>query len=223
MLFKRWHLKAESGWGSPARVVLEKADAWRPDLIVVGSHGHSALGRLLLGSVSHKIVTDAPCSVRIARARAKENLLDAAETPVRLIIGLDGSPGAEFAVTAVAQRQWPAGTEAQLVTADFPIPVTVAGHPPGPLVQWMREERERIRAALAAAADTLQKAGLAVSTALKDERPIQLLCHTAAEWKAECIFVGANQMGRVDRLLLGSVSAGVAMRALCSVEIIRPT
>ena len=42
-----------------------------PDLIVVGSHGRSALGRFMLGSVSQKVVTEAHCSVRVARGRAQ--------------------------------------------------------------------------------------------------------------------------------------------------------
>ena len=40
-----WTVKAEARSGSPASVVIERADESRPDLIVVGSHGRSALGR----------------------------------------------------------------------------------------------------------------------------------------------------------------------------------
>ena len=39
-----WDVKSESGLGSPATVIIEKADEWGADLIVVGSHGHTALG-----------------------------------------------------------------------------------------------------------------------------------------------------------------------------------
>ena len=216
MLFKQWGLKAEAALGSPARVLLERADEWQPDLIVVGSHGHSALGRFVLGSVSHKVATAAHCSVRIARG-----CLEEPQTPIRLIVGVDGSPGAELAVAAIARRTWPADSEARVVTADFGVPKQVAGHPPGPLVQWLRDEREHIRAAAAAAVESLKQAGLEVSALLKDARPGPLLCHEAEQWGADCIFVGANQLGRIDRFLLGSVSATVAMRAPCSVEIVR--
>src|SRR5215831_9313594 len=41
-----WEVKAEVGIGSPASVILEKTDEWKPDLIVVGAHGRNALGRL---------------------------------------------------------------------------------------------------------------------------------------------------------------------------------
>jgi nucleotide-binding universal stress UspA family protein len=38
-------------------------------LIVVGSHSHQGLKRLLLGSVAHYVVNHAPCSVEIAKVR----------------------------------------------------------------------------------------------------------------------------------------------------------
>ena len=65
--YSGWEIKAETLFGSPARAILEKADEWKPELIVVGSHGRSSLGRLFLGSVSQKILTEARCSVRVAR------------------------------------------------------------------------------------------------------------------------------------------------------------
>ena len=44
-----WDVKSESGAGAPATVIIEKADEWGADLIVVGSHGHTALRRFFFG------------------------------------------------------------------------------------------------------------------------------------------------------------------------------
>ena len=65
--FPEWDVKTEAVWGMPASKLVEKADDWKPDLIIVGSHGRSAIGRFFLGSVSQKVVHEAHCSVRIAR------------------------------------------------------------------------------------------------------------------------------------------------------------
>jgi nucleotide-binding universal stress UspA family protein len=54
--------------GPPKQVILDEADRWKPDLIVVGSHGKSGLQRFLLGSVSQAVALHAPCSVEIVRA-----------------------------------------------------------------------------------------------------------------------------------------------------------
>jgi nucleotide-binding universal stress UspA family protein len=57
--------------GEPRRVILDCADAWRPDLIVVGSRGKNGLDRLLLGSTSEHIARHATCSVEIVRSQTR--------------------------------------------------------------------------------------------------------------------------------------------------------
>lgn len=56
--------------GPPKQVIVEEAERWDADLIIVGSHGYGALNRFLLGSVSQAVSLHAPCSVEIVRCRA---------------------------------------------------------------------------------------------------------------------------------------------------------
>jgi len=53
--------------GLPKGVILEEAEAFGADLIVMGSHGYGFLERFLLGSVSQAVVLHAKCSVEIVR------------------------------------------------------------------------------------------------------------------------------------------------------------
>jgi nucleotide-binding universal stress UspA family protein len=55
--------------GSPKRVIVEEAEKWGADLIVVGSHGYRSWERMLLGSVSQTVALHAECSVEIVRKR----------------------------------------------------------------------------------------------------------------------------------------------------------
>jgi nucleotide-binding universal stress UspA family protein len=55
--------------GSPKDVILDEAERWDADLIVLGSHGYRGWRRFLLGSVSHAVATHARCSVEIVRRR----------------------------------------------------------------------------------------------------------------------------------------------------------
>lgn len=89
-MFPRWTISTDVNFGSPARKVLEKADGFKPDLIIAGSHGHSAVGRFMLGSVSQKILTEANCSVRIARGRIELDPISS-----RIVV-FDDSEGANF-------------------------------------------------------------------------------------------------------------------------------
>ena len=55
--------------GSPSSVILDEADRWRADLIIVGSHGYGPWQRFLPGSVSQAVVSHAKCSVEVVRIR----------------------------------------------------------------------------------------------------------------------------------------------------------
>ena len=49
--------------GSPAHVICEVARAQNLDLIVMNTHGRSGASHLLIGSVTERVVRNAPCSV----------------------------------------------------------------------------------------------------------------------------------------------------------------
>lgn len=52
----------------PARdVILDEAEKWDADLMVLGSHGYSGWKRFLLGSVSQSVVSHAKCNVEVVR------------------------------------------------------------------------------------------------------------------------------------------------------------
>jgi nucleotide-binding universal stress UspA family protein len=59
--------------GSPKQVILEEAESFDADLVVVGSHGHGRLARFLLGSVSQAVALHAGCSVEIVRSPKHED------------------------------------------------------------------------------------------------------------------------------------------------------
>ncbi len=51
--------------GDAARLILEKARELKADLIVIGSHGHGLLRKMLVGSVTEAVLRKAPCAVLI--------------------------------------------------------------------------------------------------------------------------------------------------------------
>lgn len=56
--------------GEPKSLIIDVANEWRADMIVVGSHGWSGLNRFLMGSVSEAVVRHAHCSVEVIRKPA---------------------------------------------------------------------------------------------------------------------------------------------------------
>ena len=206
--FPKWKVSADVGIGSPTQKILEKADSWKPDLIVVGSHGRSLLGRFFIGSFSQQIVTHAQCPVRVAHQQAEKN-----GAAVRILVGLDESPEALLAVRAVAEREWAAGSEVHFVTASAPYHLyddDPSEHKA--LIRNIQTEAERI----------LNGTGLPLSFVILEGNPKQIIPSEADVWEADCIFVGSRGLNGIERIFLGSVSAAVTARSVCSVEVVRP-
>ncbi len=58
--------------GHPKSAIIDYAAEWRADLIILGSHGYTAVQRFLLGSVSDAVARHARCSVEIVRAPLRQ-------------------------------------------------------------------------------------------------------------------------------------------------------
>jgi len=58
--------------GYPATVIIEEATAQEADLVVIGTHGHTGLKHLLLGSIAERVVQKAPCPVLTVKAPEPE-------------------------------------------------------------------------------------------------------------------------------------------------------
>lgn len=219
--FPEWKVKHESVWGSPNWELFAKAEEWKADLIVTGSHGRTALGRLFLGSISQWLLNEARCSVRVARGK-----LDEPDFPVRLLLALDGSRNAEKALAQIMARNWPAKSEVRVVTVDQPLELTYVGGMAPPLRQSVdsinESEHKNSQRFVDAAARKLKSAGLRAMADVLEGDPKKILVQVAEEWRADCIFVGATGLtNRFERFLLGSTAAAVASRAHCSVEVVR--
>jgi nucleotide-binding universal stress UspA family protein len=218
--FPSWSVDTDACGDSPAWAVIKKADEWGADLIVVGSQGRSALNRLMLGSVSQKVLYEARCSVRVGRASSRGD-----DSPPRIIIGVDGSPGADAAVSAMIRRDWPVGTEVRVVAVHSPQTLLAIGHIIKPVLVAARkhfDDRRAIAQSIAdLSAERLRAAGIAASAIVREGDPKGVLLDEAEKWQADCIFVGARGLRLIKRFLLGSVSGGVAAQANCSVEVVR--
>ena len=192
--FPGWSVRAEAEGGTAAWELVQLANRLDVDLIAIGSHGHStAGGRLILGSVSQRLLYDASCPVRVARCVERRS-----NGPIRILVGFNGSADAESALTAVTLRSWPPGTEARSISV---------GKMPGKTI-GVAEER-------------LQAAGLVASEVNRDGDPATVLVREAENWGADTVFVGTRNVHGFQHLLHGSVSAAVAARAHCSVEVVR--
>lgn len=199
--FPNWRVRTMAVGGSPAIELIQKAREWAAHLLVVGSQGRSAVGRLLFGSVSLEVATDAPCSVRIGRALDPE-----ADDARRIIVGLDGSEGSDRAIKQVLKRGWPKGSELRIIAVED-------GKSLLKTAEMMAASDEPIELA--------EAPGLKVFAAIKKGDPASILIEEAREWNAHCIFIDAGGFSSTSNGSGNNVSTRLATNAECSVEIVR--
>ncbi|MGO9126229.1 MAG: universal stress protein [Terriglobales bacterium] len=213
--------------GFPKKVIPEYAKQWGADLVMVGSHGQSAVTRFLLGSVAQAVLRAAPCSVEIVRRPASSS----PSRGMKILFASDGSECSGKAAYSVANRPWPPDSQVrivsavQLLTPDTPASASplASEYPTSLLEEIWQDARTRAEKAVADARKTISAAGLTVSEGVTTPmgEPRALILDEAKEWGADLIVLGCHGRHGLNRILLGSVSESVALYAPCSVEVVR--
>lgn len=203
----------EVGFGRPANTILDVADRFHPDLLVVGSRGLGPLTSALLGSVSEELVDHAPCPVLVARATDLR----------RVVLAEDGSPDAQAASTLLLR--WPVfrSSEIRVVSvSEVPVQPELATDPVAIAGQRIAQEALATTVELArTTAERLTRAGLQAETSVRQGDPAAEILAAAGDWSAYLIIIGTRVQTGLNRLLHGSVARKVLEHAHCSVLVER--
>jgi nucleotide-binding universal stress UspA family protein len=177
--------------------IMEEAGEIKPDLIIMGRHGYTGLTRLLMGSVTARVIGHSPCHVLVAPQGVALSF-------ERLLIASDGSPFSEAAwdeALSLAKTMGSALIGVAVAAADRDIPTAT----------------EVVRGLEAAASEQ----GIALDTMIPMGRP-EVGIVKAAEFKqASLIIVGSHGRTGLKRLLMGSVAERVIGHAQCPVLVVK--
>ena len=150
--------------------------------------------------MSHEAVSGSPAFELLNHARQWQ--------PQLIVVGCDGSPGAQAAVRAVAARGWSPGSEVRVVAQDLTkaFPASLLVPPVGEFVDEVNEAERTQAEEIAAEAVRELRAGLddkgvTVSSAVDAGDPKQVLVRHAEEFGADCIFTGATGFSSPIRAL----------------------
>ncbi len=139
----------------------------------------------------------------------------------RILLATDGSPSAEAATREAVELARATGWPLTILTV-WHIPVTGFAYEPLVSVPEVAEAvQQRAQLALDTAAATARAAGLQPDALLVEGLPAHDICELARERAATLIVIGSHGWGTVQRLLFGSVSAGVLHHAPCPVLVVR--
>ncbi len=145
---------------------------------------------------------------------------------MKILLAIDGSAHSAAALEEVASRQWPSGSEVEVLTivhSTTPLLLDPAFVLAAAYVETTQELRRLAPGLLDAAAARLRRdhADLRIITKVLEGPPRDLIVQEAADWGADLIVLGSHGHGPLRQALLGSVATGVAADAACAVEIIR--
>lgn len=198
--------------GLPGEVILTTAKKMKTDLIVLGSRGLGPVKELLLGSVSHRVLTHASCPTLIVN-RPMPSLR-------HILMAVQGPEDAAAITKLLARRPFRKPIQITVLTAlPFDRPLFSARRPEaGSLKEKFmsagRSFLEKVVADLAAL--RIQATSRTVIGA-----PAPAILAEAAASKPDLILMGSRGRHGLTRFVLGSVSHAVLHRSPCPVLIVR--
>jgi nucleotide-binding universal stress UspA family protein len=210
--------------GHPAAQILNAVDVLSSDFIVMGTHGRSGFERMILGSVTEKVVRKARCPVLTVPGPEG----DAAPAPAalfkRIVCAVDFSDcsirGLNYALSLAQQA------DAELIVVhviEMPsdasdVPAIVGGKA---LEQYVTEATQERRQRLERLIPDAAREACSIQTVIATGKPYREILRLAAEQTSDLIAIGLHGRGPVDLLFFGSTAQQVIRAAGCPVLTLR--
>jgi nucleotide-binding universal stress UspA family protein len=177
--------------------ILEEVGETKPDLVIMGRHGYTGLTRLLMGSVTARVIGHSPCDVLVVPQGVGLDFK-------RLLVASDGSPFSEAAWTAALSLAKTMGSDligVAVASSDRDIPVATK------VVRTLEE--------------SASQQGITLDTMIPMGRPEEGIVKAADFKGASLIIVGSHGRTGLKRLLMGSVAERVIGDAKCPVLVVK--
>ena len=205
--------------GHPANRILERAASLPADLIVIGTHGTGGFERLVLGSVTEKVLRRATCPVMTVPPRAQTT----SQLPFkRLLCPVDFSDSSLAALEcAVSLAQ---EGDAQLTILHV-FEWSVDGEPlpnrPFAVPEYRREVEQDFAKRLQALVPDSVSTYCRPATRIAHGKAYREILAGATRDGADLIVMGAHGGNALDAMLFGSTTNQVVRRATCPVLTLR--
>ncbi|WP_459192163.1 universal stress protein [Halosimplex sp. J119] len=198
--------------GGPSRTICEYVDDRGIDLVVMGTRGGRDIERIVLGSVTERVVRNSAAPVLVVPPQS-----DSEYPPERVLVGTDGSDGSEAAIDEGIDVC--AATEAALhvvsVLESSPLGFDVRSE------QLTQERERRDEQVLAGARERAADVGVTVETGIEEGDVVDALNEYVADHGIDLVAVGTHGRTGIDRRILGSVTENLMRSASVPVLSVR--
>lgn len=213
-----WH-------GDAKAAIIQAAEEWPANLIVLTKRPRKALERLIMGDCCKNVATHAHCPVLILKPLEHELPDTASHGFQNVLVAVDQSIYSRATLYWLCNMAWSATTRFKLIMA-----VEEVGelHPDDftPSVTGMSPQME-LNVAARLEIEDLSKplisrfGAQAITTQIADGDAKEIVLDTAIAWGADLVVVGSHGRTSLSKLVLGSVSENIAATAPCAVAILR--
>jgi nucleotide-binding universal stress UspA family protein len=196
--------------GSPAEVIVTAAEQDKVDLIVMGARGLGPIKERLLGSVSHRILTLAPCAKLIVNGPVK--------AMTKVLLPLQGPHDMEAAIRFLQLKPFHEPVQLSLLTV---LPSVRPPWPVGAAAAEQLEERalQSAREFIEDVANRLRSLGYEARGRAVLGTPAGIILQEAATLRSDVILMGSRGKKGAMRFMLGSVSHAVLHQMPCPILI----
>ena len=198
--------------------IIERAAEIHADLIVIGTHGHTGLTHVLLGSVAERVVRMAPCPVLTVGPSPRS----AGKARAKIVCPVDFSGPSSAALDYAVELARTTDADLHIVHVIPLLAYAVASKEPVDDPGFEARIRKDVKDRLQELQTKLSSATLNVTVSSIDGVPYEGIQRTAAEQGATMIVIGTHGHTGLDRLLLGSVAEKVVRTAHVPVLAVRP-
>jgi len=212
--------------GRPDFEILKRAAEDKADLIVMGTHGSSGFSHLVLGSVTEKVLRQAPCPVLAVPPGARAS----SAVPFRQVVcAVDFSDWSVAALDLAASLAHETGAGLTAVhTIEWPWreppPPTLTDLPPeqaAALLEFRRYTSERAASRLRDVVRDAVAGRCGAATEIAHGKPHVELVRVASARQADLIVIGVHGRSALDLAVFGSTTNQVIRHATCPVLIVR--
>ncbi len=196
--------------------VVEEAERNRAEMIIMGRRGRTGLKRVMMGSVTAKVIGHAHCNVLVVPRAAKIELR-------KVVVATDGSRYSDAAAAeaiGIAKRSGAALLALSVVPSEAASPFDIVH---SEMQKGLIAEREQKAAecSIRNIRDIADKEGITVEGLIQEGRPYEAVVATATEKKADLIVVGSHGRTGLEKLLMGSVTERIIVLSPCAVLIVK--
>jgi nucleotide-binding universal stress UspA family protein len=197
--------------GHAAYTIVKQAEKRKPSIIILGSRGFLDIQQYILGSVSRKVLSHAPCPVLIVK--------DPIHTPARVVLAVDGSNASKRAANYLNSWISPDLVSVHVLSV---IPKLGSRGKSQPYATALRDAlQKQAQETTAQIRSRFLKKKFKVTTEVIPGNPRAAILDSLVNREANLAVLGAKGLTGPERFQMGSVSEWVAAYSGCSILVVR--